>query len=141
MRMYKIRGQISLELMLLMLAVLLGAVIVGGIIVPNNLFNITSVEDTKEILFRGFVEGGGVSVSFSGNDNFSNNGTTEASNAGNNESNNEYGTNIITNESIAGSLELTLKGNSISYITSDVIPGGEPISGDINVTIHGNKIK
>lgn len=83
MKTYKIRGQISLELIMLILVALLGAVVVG-VTIPNNLVNITSVEDTKEVVFEGFVKGGGTPVSFSGNDNPSNSGTTENSNAGDN---------------------------------------------------------
>ena len=42
MKMCKIRGQISLELIMLILVALLGAVVVG-VTIPNNLVNITSV--------------------------------------------------------------------------------------------------
>ncbi|HIQ38528.1 MAG TPA: class III signal peptide-containing protein, partial [Methanothermococcus okinawensis] len=43
MKTYKIRGQISLELIMLILVALLSAVVVG-VTIPNNLVNITSVE-------------------------------------------------------------------------------------------------
>ena len=49
------RGQISLELSILILAVILGVVIVG-VILLDNVVNITAVEDTREDVLRGFVE-------------------------------------------------------------------------------------
>ncbi|AXI24953.1 hypothetical protein CFE53_01795 [Methanofervidicoccus sp. A16] len=80
MKMCKIRGQISLELIMLILVALLGAVVVG-VTIPNNLVNITSVEDTKEVVFEGFIRGGGTPVSFSGGNNPSNSDTIGNSNA------------------------------------------------------------
>ena len=49
------RGQISLELSILILAVILGVLIVG-VILLDNVVNITAVEDTREDVLRGFVE-------------------------------------------------------------------------------------
>ena len=49
------RGQISLELSILILAVILGVLIVG-VILLDNVVNITAVEDTREVVLRGFVE-------------------------------------------------------------------------------------
>ena len=53
MKTYK--GQISLELIILILAVVLGAVIVG-VVLLDDLVNITSVEDTKETVLKGFAK-------------------------------------------------------------------------------------
>jgi len=49
------RGQISLELSLLILAVILGAVIVG-VTLLDYVVNVTAVEDTREVVLKGFVE-------------------------------------------------------------------------------------
>ncbi|HID47889.1 MAG TPA: class III signal peptide-containing protein [Methanothermococcus okinawensis] len=48
------RGQISLELTILILAVVLAAVIVG-VILLDNVVNTSVVQDTREVIHRGFV--------------------------------------------------------------------------------------
>lgn len=48
------RGQVSLELIVLILAGILGAIIVG-VVMSDNLINTTCVESTREIIFRGFI--------------------------------------------------------------------------------------
>ncbi|MBW9220364.1 class III signal peptide-containing protein, partial [Methanothermococcus sp. SCGC AD-155-N22] len=183
MKMCKIRGQISLELIMLILVALLGAVVVG-VTIPNNLVNITSVEDTKEVVFEGFIRGGGTPVYVGGGGGSSDNDTedngsttgdtgdstdteddtsdnendsdtgedssnseedpdTEEGNDGTEEGDNNETT---TDGGRAESLYLKLNGNSMSNITSDVIPGGESLSEYIrkygtNITVPGGEIK
>ncbi|HIP17536.1 MAG TPA: class III signal peptide-containing protein, partial [Methanothermococcus okinawensis] len=136
------KGQTSIELFILILAVVLGGVMVASNMSISEL-NTTGVQDSKKVAFGGFIHGGGTPVLSGENDSNAgddNNNTTSGGNDSNAGEDNNNTTN--TGGGIAGSLELKLNGNSISYITSDVIPGGESISGDIgNITILGNKIE
>ena len=164
-----VKGQVSLELIILILATILGAV-VAGVTLNNIPINITSVEDSKGVVFEGFIKGGGTPVYTSGGNGSSNNNTTESGSGTDSEDNNEEsgsgtntgdtGSDSNTNEesgsdtntgdtgsdsnTIGGgrieNLELSIKGRAMVNLTSKVIPDGKPLPENKILRYHGKGV-
>ena len=145
-----VKGQVSLELIILILATILGAV-VAGVTLNNIPINITSVEDSKGVVFEGFIKGGGTPVYTSGGNGSSNNNTTESGSGTDSEDNNEEsGSDTNTGDTGSDSntigggrienLELSIKGRAMVNLTSKVIPDGKPLPENKILRYHGKGV-